>query len=256
MKGFAGNKTLLPLLPGGSPFEGAHPLLLHILDSLPPGPKAVVVHHRKAEIIAATRNRDLSYCEQHELNGTGGALLAARPFLEKQGSAPVLITMGDVPLVKPATYRRLIDNLRRHHLVVLAFRPEFKKQYGLLDIAAKRVRRIIEWKYWKDYPAEMRRKLTLCNSGIYAARGNELLRYLSVMASLPHKVTKEIDGALKEKDEFFITDLVEQMARGGLSVGYREAEDEEEVMGIDDAATLRRAQAAYGKRECAPQDDH
>lgn len=255
MTGYRGNKTLLPLVPAESPFEGKHPLLLHILRSLPRGPKAIVVHHEKTEIIAATRHLDLTYCEQRELNGTGGALLAARPFLEEQLPAPVLITMGDVPLVKPATYRRLVDNLQRHHLVVLAFRPELKKQYGLLDIAEKRVRRIIEWKYWKDYPAEARRELTLCNSGIYAARGAELPHYLSVLASLPHKVTKEVHGAVKEIQEFFITDLVECMTRDGLSVGYCKAEDEEEVMGIDDAPSLRKAQAAYARRNRAPRGD-
>ena len=84
MKGFEGNKTLLPLVPGPSPFEGTHPILLQVLNSLPPGPKALVVNYMKKDVIAATRSLNLTYCEQPILNGTGGALMAAREFLENQ----------------------------------------------------------------------------------------------------------------------------------------------------------------------------
>ena len=45
MKGFEGNKTLLPLVPGKSPFDGSNPILLQILDNLPPGPKALVIQN-------------------------------------------------------------------------------------------------------------------------------------------------------------------------------------------------------------------
>ena len=36
MKDFKGNKTLLPLVPGVSRFEGSNPILLQILNNLPP----------------------------------------------------------------------------------------------------------------------------------------------------------------------------------------------------------------------------
>ncbi|MFC1869611.1 NTP transferase domain-containing protein, partial [Thermodesulfobacteriota bacterium] len=90
MKGFEGNKTLLPLIPGPSPFEGSRPILLHIINSLLPGPKAVVVNHRKEEVIASTRSLGLTYCEQPLLNGTGGALLASRDFLEDRNYKQLL----------------------------------------------------------------------------------------------------------------------------------------------------------------------
>ena len=32
MQGYAGNKTLLPLWPGRTVFEGHHPILLHLMD--------------------------------------------------------------------------------------------------------------------------------------------------------------------------------------------------------------------------------
>ena len=77
MKGPGRNKTLLPLIPGDDPFEGDHPILLHIINNLPAGPKALVINYRREEVIEATRSFGLSYVEQPSLNGTGGALLAA-----------------------------------------------------------------------------------------------------------------------------------------------------------------------------------
>jgi len=63
-----------------------------------------------------------------------------------------------------------------------------------------------------------------------------------MLADRPHKVLKEREGTLTEIQEFFMTDLVEWMDQDGLSVGTVLAEDENEVMGIDDLASLQRAQ--------------
>ena len=247
MKGFHGNKTLLPLMAADSPFEGDSPILLEILDNLPTGPKAVVVNHRKEDIIKATRNLGLAYFEQPVLNGTGGGLLAARAFLENQNYSSLVITMGDVPFVKKDTYVKLIHGLRDMSLIVLGFRPGSKKQYGVFDIEGPHIRRIVEWKYWKDYPEKEQKRLAICNSGIYAAKRRDLLPYLSVLASRPQKIKKEIDGEQKEIEEFFLTDLVEFMHKDGLPVGYILAEDAEEVMGIDDLDALLKAQTLFKK---------
>ena len=245
MKEFKGNKTLLPLVPEKTRYEGSHPILLNILKNLPDGPKALVVHHRKKDIIQATRDLDLTYCEQPVLNGTGGALLAARQFLETQKCEYLMMTMGDVPFIRKETYSHLIENLKGNHLVILGFCPEEKKQYGVLETEGDEVHRIIEWKYWKDYPKEKQDALRICNSGIYAARKQDLLQYLSVLASNPQRVRKEIDGKVVEFEEFFITDLVEYMARDGLSIGCIIATDEAEMMGVDDLGALITAQQIY-----------
>jgi len=248
MQGYRGAKTLLPLIPTDSPYSGKRPIILHIIDNLPPGPKAVVVNHRKEDVQKVTQHLDVVYCEQPVLNGTGGALLAARPFLEHQVCETLLITMGDVPFVAPGTYKALLSALDSHDLVVLGFKPEDKKQYGVLEIEENQVRRIVEWKYWKDFPEEKQRILPVCNSGIYAAKRVSLLQSLSVLASNPHVVQKEINGVVCDQEEFFITDLVEYLLRGGQSVGYIVARNEDEVMGVDDLSALQKAQKIYGRR--------
>ncbi|MGM0664593.1 MAG: NTP transferase domain-containing protein [Thermodesulfobacteriota bacterium] len=245
MTGYDGNKTLLPLIPGATPFQGDRPMLLHILEQLPNGPKALVVHHRKNEILLATENLNVSYCDQPVTNGTGGALLAARPFLESVKKGGVIITMGDVPLVGRGTYESLLDRLEDHPFVVLGFTPGDRKKYGLLDTEGPFVKRIVEWTYWHRFSPTKQEGLRVCNAGIYAARVEILRFYLDRLEDRPHAVIKEQQGRFGEIKEYFITDLVELLAEDGLKTGFVVARDEREVMGIDDPAALRAAQKLF-----------
>lgn len=245
MTGYEGNKTLLPLVPVDSPFEGDTPILLHILTNLPSGPKAVVVNHRKEDVIEATQSFGLSYYEQPLLNGTGGALMAAKEFLGTLNCDRLIMTMGDVPLVRKKTYLKLIEALEGYSLIILGFRPSEKKQYGVLEMDGSRVKRITEWKYWKDYPSEIQNQLRICNSGIYGANTKDLIHYLRILQKRPHTVAKERNGKMIEIQEFFITDLVELMVRDGLNVGSVVVEGENEVMGVDDLTSLTKAQKIF-----------
>ena len=245
MKGYDGNKTLLPLKPEGSIFDGSHSILMHLMENLPTGPKALIVNHCQKEVRAATARTGVEYYEQPVLNGTGGAILAAGDFVAARNADRVIITMGDVPFVKQSTYARLVDGLDDHDLTILGFSPRDKKQYGVLEIEQGQVKKITEWKYWKDYPADHQRRLTVCNSGIYAARRAALAHYLPILASRPQIVQKEIDGRMTDIEEYFFTDLIEFMVTDGRPVGYHVVEDEFETMGVDDVPALEKAQAIY-----------
>lgn len=245
MKGYAGNKTLLPLVPGVSIYEGQNPLLTHIVNNLQAGPKAIIVHHCKEDVIKTTRSLSVTYCEQPQLNGTGGAILAAQDFIEAQSCDRFIITMGDVPFVRKETYTGLVNSLEDNDIVILGFRPADKKQYGMLEIEADKVAKITEWKFWKDYAPEIQAALTVCNSGIYAVKKAALIDYLPILASRPQVVQKEVNGEMVDIEEFFITDLIEYMVADGKSVGYHVAEDEIETMGIDDGDALQKAQSIY-----------
>ena len=252
MKEFHGNKTLLPLTPNSSPFKGSNLILIQIIQSLPPGPKAIVVNYNKQAVMDATMDFKPEYCLQPELNGTGGALLATRAFLKKQECSQFIITMGDVPLVRKETYITLIEQLKKTNMAVLGFCPEDKKEYGVLDIENRHVNKIIESKYWKNFSIERQLDLKVCNSGIYAVRKNNLLKYLSILAEKPHIVDKKINGRIQPIKEYFITDLVEHMTNDGLTVGYVIAPNEQEVMGVDDINALRSAQKIFqGYQPCS-----
>lgn len=247
MKGYDGNKTLLPLAPDASIFEGDCPICMYLAQNLPSGPKALIVNHGKETVIAATQSIGAEYCEQPRLNGTGGAILAAGDFLAAQRAKRVIITMGDVPFVKQATFASLTEGLGTHDLMILGFTPNDKKQYGVLEIEDGRVHKITEWKYWKEYPVERRNSLKICNSGIYAVNRSILVAYLPILASRPQVVRKEVNGKMKEIQEFFLTDLVELMVQDGRRVGFHVVEDEIETMGVDDVDALKKAQGIYAE---------
>ncbi len=245
MKGWNGSKALLPLIPETSLFQGRMPILHHILSRLPAGPKAVIVHHDEEAVRASLNEMDISFCRQEELNGTGGAILAAKAFLADTDCDAILITMGDVPFVRRETCERLAASLEENDVTVLGFQPEDRKKYGILEINGRQVERITEWKYWREYSRERMAGLRVCNSGIYAVRRSSLVLYLPVLESRPQVVRKEVDGKMIDIQEFFITDLVEFMSRDGLRIGFELAADERETMGVDDPASLERAQAYY-----------
>jgi len=248
MKDYSGNKTLLPLIADASPFYGRRPILRHIIENLPAGPKTVVVNHQKEDVIKATSSMGLCFCEQPILNGTGGALLAAEDFIRQSDCKNIIITMGDVPFVSSDTYQRLLERLSDTQMVVLGFNPDDKKKYGILEIDGTGVSKITEWKYWKNYPSEKQAALSVCNSGIYAIKKTALVPYLSVLAQRSQIVVKVVNGVSTKIKEFFITDLVEYMVSDGLSIEYVLAEDETETMGVDDPDSLLKAQKIYKKR--------
>jgi bifunctional UDP-N-acetylglucosamine pyrophosphorylase / glucosamine-1-phosphate N-acetyltransferase len=156
--------------------------------------------------------------------------------------------MGDVPFVRPATYRRLVAALELSDMVVLGFRPAEKKQYGVLEIEGETVCRITEWKYWKNYPTERQSALKICNAGIYAVRREALLTHLPTLAASPQVVHKQVAGKMRAIEEYFITDLVAAMVEADRRVAYLTTEDENETMGVDDPAALAAARALYRRR--------
>lgn len=247
MIGYGGNKTLLPLLPKGGPYQGERPLLLEVLANLPSGPKAIVINHQGDAVRSATAHLQLDYLEQPTTNGTGGALLAARPFLERVQSEQVIITMGDVPLVRAATYQTMLEQSPDRDLVVLAFDPADKGQYGMLEWDQGRLQRIVEWNYWRDYDPPRLARLHSCNAGIYAARRTLLLQSMTEMERHPHRVEKQRNGAWVVIEEYFLTDLVEFMARAGNRVGALTVA-EAEVTGVDTPEALTTVQRRYAER--------
>lgn len=256
MIGYGGCKALLPLIPfDKSPYEGERPFIVEILEQLPPGPKAVVIHH-DGERVQDTLSRYFSpdlhlvFIWQSVLNGTGGALLSAESFLRSLQAPLYLVTMADVPLISRPTYDSLMGRVLEKSSIagaVLAFRPKDKAQYGRLITKDEKVIGIVEWKYWKDFDAEKQRDLGLCNAGVYAFRPDVLLRYLPELSKRPHVVQKTVNGKLTTFEEFFLPDVIALMAQDGLDIAFQEA-DEDEVLGVDTPEQLEKAQALYKKR--------
>jgi len=244
MTGYSGNKTLLPLIPERSLYDGSRPLIMEVIYNLPAGPKGIVVNHCAEDVQRITEGPGISYIYQPVTNGTGGALIAARSFLESADAERAIITMGDVPLIRAVTYGRLMALLDCCALALLAFEPGDKAQYGMLETDGDRVSGITEWKYWKDFPIERRNRLRYCNAGVYAARRADLIRYVERLEKMPHEVRKHHNGEWITMKEYFLTDLAGMMNEDGLQVRLTVA-PEEEVNGVDNPESLKTVQALY-----------
>lgn len=252
MVGYGSCKALLPLIPSKhSIYEGNRPFILEILDQLPQGPKAIVIHHDGENVKRVVKQHIVPekqpiFIWQPELNGTGGAVLAAKDFLNEVSSTLCLITMADVPLIRNRTYEKLVNEVNRADIAgsLLAFRTQDKAQYGCLVVIEKRVKDIVEWKYWKDFDPEKQKDLELCNAGVYAFKRDILLQILPDLAKKPHLVHKTINGQTITLKELFLTDIVALMVQKNLTVTFIEA-DESEVLGIDTPEQLKIAQEIY-----------
>ncbi len=251
MTGYGGNKTLLPLIPGSNMYEGKQPLIREVLENLPPGPRGIVVNYLAETVRQQTESPGVRFIDQPDTNGTGGALLAARAFLDSVGAEHIIITMGDVPLIRSTSYRGLLDRLRGCDFALMVFTPVDRAQYGMVETDEERVIRIVEWKYWKDYPPERLRALRYCNAGVYAAKRNILLHYMDRLEKQPHRVIKERNGQRVSIQEYFLTDLVEMMYEDQLSVGVMPV-PEDEVIGVDTPESLQRVQELYRLSKADP----
>src|SRR5690348_9013553 len=97
------------------------PLLAHVLDAaraLEPR-RIVVVHgHGGEQVRAAFAGLEVDWVVQAEQLGTAHAVRQALPRLGEDGE--VLILYGDVPLVRPASLKRLVDAAREGVAVMTA----------------------------------------------------------------------------------------------------------------------------------------
>lgn len=189
-------KVLHPILGDAS--------LLWVLRALPRdlGAALVVVHHGKEQVLAALEGwkaQGLLPCpvtavDQGEPLGTGHALQACIPELDRLGASRVVILCGDVPLTPSATVARLCAA----EALLLAMDLEQPGSYGrVIQHADGRLADLVEA---KDATPEQR-AVHRVNGGAYALPWNSLRKALQNLTN---------DNAQKE---FYLTDAVAAVAR-------------------------------------------
>jgi bifunctional UDP-N-acetylglucosamine pyrophosphorylase/glucosamine-1-phosphate N-acetyltransferase len=219
------------------------PMLMHILDSfeeLSPSRTVVVVGDRREQIDAAIAGRDVVTALQDPQHGTAHAALQAREALEGF-SGNILVTFGDVPMVRAATVERLIAALEEGAKVaVLAFRPEDPLAYGrVITDDDGTVRKMVEY---KD-ATQRERKTRLCNSGLIVAHSDDMWPLLDSVGN---------DNA---QGEYYLPDVATNAIARGDVVKAIEC-DADEVAGINSRAELAAAEARWqaARREQAMAD--
>jgi len=209
------------------------PLVCHVLvtlAALDPDRVALVIGHQADAVRAAVADagllgiRDLRVVLQPEQHGTGHAVTcAAAAFAGFRGD--VLILYGDVPLIRPATLRALLDAHRAAEadLTLVTLRFARPAGYGRIVRGADgQVTGIVEERDASD----IQRAITEVNPGLYAARAELLFRLLAELAP---------DNA---QGELYLTDVVGLAARAGHRVHTVAAGSTEELAGINTRADL------------------
>ncbi|TDC92322.1 bifunctional UDP-N-acetylglucosamine diphosphorylase/glucosamine-1-phosphate N-acetyltransferase GlmU [Nonomuraea deserti] len=214
-------------------------LLDHMLAAardLGPERLIVVIGHaleRMRDHLAAT-SPDARAVVQNEQRGTGHAV---RTVLEEVGtiSGTVLVTYGDVPLLRPQTLATLLERHEADGNAVTVLTAEVPDPTGYGRIIRDDSGAVLEIVEEKDADAGQR-AIKEMNSGIYAFDGE-------LLADAVKRVSAD-----NAQGEEYLTDVLAILRGDGHRVGACVAGDFVEVEGVNDRVQLAAARQVLNRR--------
>jgi len=208
------------------------PLLGHVLATareLAPR-KVVVVHGHGGEQVKEVFSQEkIHWALQAEQSGTAHAVMQAMPLVG--ADADVLILYGDVPLVRAATLKRLLE-AAREGLALLTAEPADPAAYGrIVRDPSGRVAKIVE----QRDASGAERAIREINAGFYALSARRLSGWL-----------KKINNRNAQK-EYYLTDLVGLAVDEGVPVSAVKVDDPWEAAGVNSKRELAALERQYQK---------
>lgn len=210
------------------------PLLRHVLEAaraLKPREIRVVHGHGGASVQEAFAGEKLTWVEQGRQLGTGHAVKLALARVPATDIA--LILYGDVPLVRPATLRKLIAKAKNGKLALLTARLADPTGYGrIIRTGRGGIRAIVEE---KD-ATRAERAITEINTGVLACQAGLLGKWT---------------GRLKANNaqrEYYLTDVVALAVKAGHAVTAEPAVSAADVFGVNDKLQLAAAERELRRR--------
>jgi bifunctional UDP-N-acetylglucosamine pyrophosphorylase/glucosamine-1-phosphate N-acetyltransferase len=213
------------------------PIIEYVLDlaaGLSPHKPVMVVGHQRDAVQKSVGDR-ARYAVQDPQLGTGHAVLQAAPALQDVNGKRVLILSGDVPLTRPETLQRLVDEHDRsgNALTFLTMKLSDPAKYGrIVRDADDSVTRIVEARDASDDEKKIRE----VNAGIYVFGGAHLFEPL-------RRVSNQ-----NAQGEYYLTDLITVLREGGHRVGAVVAGDPVEALGVNSRADLARVEGEMQRR--------
>jgi bifunctional UDP-N-acetylglucosamine pyrophosphorylase/glucosamine-1-phosphate N-acetyltransferase len=209
------------------------PLLQHVVEysrQLGAADICVVYGHGGDEVQARFANQELRWALQAEQLGTGHAVMQAMP--ETPDENRVLILFGDVPLLRPATLENLLNHCDSGEVAVLTVDMDNPFGYGRIIRQDGAVQRNVE-----ECDASAAEKAIIeINTGVLCAPANLLKNWLGRLSS---------DNA---QGEYYLTDVLGMAVSDGAVVHAVKADDQVEIMGINDKQQLAIAERALQAR--------
>jgi bifunctional UDP-N-acetylglucosamine pyrophosphorylase / glucosamine-1-phosphate N-acetyltransferase len=201
--------------------------------------RQVVVLGHGAASVRETLPAGVHTVVQSRQLGTGHAARMAQAAL-KGHPGSVLVLCGDTPLLTAGTLRRLVRTHRKLRAAATVLTACLAEPFGygrvLRDAGDDRwVRRIVEEK--DATPDE--RGVTEVNSGAYCFAAPRLWQALGRLNNR------------NRKGEYYLTDVLEALARGGLRVAAVRTEDAAEILGVNSRRELAAAAAVLNGRKLA-----
>jgi UDP-N-acetylglucosamine diphosphorylase/glucosamine-1-phosphate N-acetyltransferase len=220
-------KRMNSIIPKVLHFIGDRPMLVRITEEanlLNPDKIFIVVGKYRDEIESTLQKymdvKSIVFVTQPEPLGTGDAVRCCAPFLDVACFSKVLVLSGDVPLLRAETMQELVER-QSPNLCMLASWVQDPHGYGRIVISESksRVLAIVEDKDCSDE----QKNIHLINCGVYCFDRITLLSHLPSLTSN------------NSQNEYYLTDLVDLIIKGGGSVDLIEipAERQYEVLGVN-----------------------
>ncbi len=184
-----------------------------------PARVAIVIGHGADLVRQAHSGTAVAWAIQDKQLGTGHAVLCAKEVFDGF-SGEVLILSGDVPLIKEATLRAMVDRHRSRQAAVTLLTAALDRPQGygrVVRDASGRVTGIVEE---KD-ASEGQRQIGEVNAGVYVASSAFLFAAL---------------GAVKNDNrqgEYYLPDIVTIGLAQGKTIETVQAADAREMMGVN-----------------------
>ena len=217
------------------PLQG-RPLIQHVIDNIKKSGICdifLVVGYKGNEVISAIGD-SAKFVWQHEQLGTGHAALQAEKAL--QGfSGSVLLACGDVPLIQPDVFKKMIDGCcGETKAVVLTMLLQNPSGYGrIIKDENENFIRIVEE---KDADAE-EKKVREVNTGTYLFDSRSLFSCLNTI------------GTDNAQGEYYLTDVLRLIKETGSNVNTVLLENSIHGSGINSKEDLARLEKFLEKNQ-------
>jgi len=211
------------------------PMLGYVLD-LVAGlkPKQVVaVLGYKHELVRKIIPKGIKIAVQKKLSGTADAVKVGLSVL-KGFKGTVLVLYGDNPLLKKETLKKLLDYHSENNVDATLLTAKLKKPFGYGRIMRDKYSSICGIVEEKDAD-EVQKDIKEINTGIMVFKKDSLAGNLKYIR--PNN----------RKKEYYLTDIIEILAKKDYLVDGVKAEDAQEALGINTRAELAKANSLMQK---------
>ena len=210
------------------------PIIEHLMAQvaiLEPSRTIVIVGDEREQVEQQVSDRATCVVQEPQL-GTGHAVAQAKDALS-DFDGDVIMLLGDAPFITAVTMIEMLERLRAADepaVVVLGFEPADALQYGrVITHADMTIEKMVEYKDAN----EAERATRLCNSGLMAARSNDLFDLLERVDN---------DNA---QGEYYLPDIVNVAVKDGRTCAAVVADRPEEVLGINSRKELAAAERQF-----------